>query len=231
MKKTKIKIILASALLMLILSSNVALAVPSWYPIIPCGTNANQRACEPCDIFRLALNVINFIVEGLMPPMAVLFIVYAGLLILVDGVFPGQAQKGTNIIKNIMWSIALMLGSWLLVNIFITSFVSSTALSNWSVFQCGGQRYTLPNFISGQPRTLTDLLNVVADKLFYLAIPIAVLLIIYAGILYLYSRGDANMTKNARNILRYVIIGLAIVFINKGFIILIKSILDLSQGR
>lgn len=91
--------------------------------------------------------------------------------------------------------------------------------------------FKVKNYLSGESVNITDLLGVIATKLIYLAIPVAVILIVYSGILLIYSRGDAGMVKKAKDILKYVVIGLAIIFINKGFIALIQSILDLGAKK
>lgn len=63
-----------------------------------------------------------------------------------------------------------------------------------------------------------------------IAIPIAVILIVYAGILFLTAGAvPANITK-ARTILTYVVVGLAIILIGRGFITLIESVLNLGAS-
>ena len=60
-----------------------------------------------------------------------------------------------------------------------------------------------------------------------MAIPIAVAMIVYAGILFLTSQGDPGKITKARQVLTYAVIGLAIILIGSGFITLIQSILEL----
>ncbi|OGN40621.1 MAG: hypothetical protein A2457_01975 [Candidatus Yanofskybacteria bacterium RIFOXYC2_FULL_44_13] len=87
--------------------------------------------------------------------------------------------------------------------------------------------FRVPNWLSGEPQSLTDLLDTLARWLMNIAIPIAVLLIIYSGLIYVTSRGDPKKVTQAQGILRAVVIGLVIIFIGKGFISLIRSILEL----
>jgi type IV secretory pathway VirB2 component (pilin) len=72
-----------------------------------------------------------------------------------------------------------------------------------------------------------DLVNVIGRWIFNLAIPIAVIIIIYAGVLMLTSGGDPGRFKNGRQALLYAVLGLAVVLIGKGFVTLIQSILSL----
>lgn len=75
--------------------------------------------------------------------------------------------------------------------------------------------------------TFEQLVNIIGTWIFNLAIPIAVIIIIYAGILMLTSGGDPGRFKKGRQALTYAVLGLAIVFIGKGFVSLIQSILSL----
>ena len=87
--------------------------------------------------------------------------------------------------------------------------------------------FEIPNPI--QAESLVDLAKAIGKFLFQIAIPIAVIVIIYAGILFLTSGGDKEKVTTARKALWYAVIGLAIILIGQGFFTLIKSILDLGR--
>ena len=59
--------------------------------------------------------------------------------------------------------------------------------------------------------------------------PIAVIMIVYAGVMFIFSKGDPQKVTTAKKILLYAVIGLAIVLINIGFKGLIDSILSAGQ--
>lgn len=93
---------------------------------------------------------------------------------------------------------------------------------------------------AGQPQTFTfsldnplqaenilDLINIITTWLFMIAIPIAVVMIVWAGVIFLTSQGEPAKITKARQILLYAVVGLAIILIGKGFITLIESILNL----
>jgi hypothetical protein len=75
-----------------------------------------------------------------------------------------------------------------------------------------------------------ELIGQITTWIFNLAIPIAVAMIVYAGVMFLISRGDISKITKAKNILLYAVIGLTIIFIGKGFITLIESILNLGKN-
>jgi hypothetical protein len=85
--------------------------------------------------------------------------------------------------------------------------------------------FNLPNPIG--VTTFQDFVNIIGKWIFNLAIPIAVIIIIWAGVLMLTSGGDPGRFKKGAAALKYAVIGLAIVLIGKGFVTLIQSILNL----
>lgn len=91
-------------------------------------------------------------------------------------------------------------------------------------------QFTVPNWLKGEPKDLVSLLDIIAKWLFNLAIPVAVGLIIYAGVLLMTAGANPAYVKKGGNILKWVAVGLAIIFINKGFISLIRSILELGNS-
>jgi hypothetical protein len=89
----------------------------------------------------------------------------------------------------------------------------------------GNQTFTLQNPIGIS--TFQDLVNIIGTWIFNLSIPLAVIVIIYAGILLLTSGGSPKRYELGKKALTYAVIGLAIVLIGKGFVSLIQSILSL----
>lgn len=88
--------------------------------------------------------------------------------------------------------------------------------------------FSIPNPL--EANNLLELIDVITTWLFNLAIPIAVVMIVYSGVLFLTSKGDIGKVGQAKKILLYAVIGLAIILIGKGFITLIESILNLGTG-
>ncbi len=93
----------------------------------------------------------------------------------------------------------------------------------------GGGSYTLQLENPLKTEDLGEFIKAIGTWLVAFAIPIAVGLIIYAGILLVFSRGESARVKRAGSILLYVFIGLLVMFIGGGFIALIESILNLGQ--
>ena len=89
----------------------------------------------------------------------------------------------------------------------------------------GSQSFEIRNPL--EVDNLQDLVNIIGRWIFNLAIPIAVIMIIYAGGLMLTSGGNPKRFGDGMTTLRYAVIGLAIILIGKGFVSLIQSVLNL----
>jgi hypothetical protein len=91
--------------------------------------------------------------------------------------------------------------------------------------------FNIPNPLRGGANDFASLIRIIAQWIFNLAIPIAVAMIVYAGILFLTSQGEPAKITKAKEVLTYAVIGLAIILIGSGFITLIQSILELGSSR
>ena|SRR3989338_4858160 len=73
-------------------------------------------------------------------------------------------------------------------------------------------------------KDIQSLVDWIVKTLIVIAIPIAVVLIIWSGITYMRSGGDPALVKKAGEILLWTAIGLAIMFVGGGFVDLIFSV-------
>jgi len=83
----------------------------------------------------------------------------------------------------------------------------------------------ITNPLKGGPENIIDVLGIIANFIFNLGVPVAVIIIIYSGITMLISGGKpANYQKGVHG-LKYALLGLAVLLIGKGFFSLIKTFL------
>ncbi len=76
-----------------------------------------------------------------------------------------------------------------------------------------------------QARTLQEAIDALINFLFYLAMAVAPILIVYAGFLILTAGGDATKITKAKQIILWTLIAVAIILFAKGFPALIKGAL------
>ncbi|PIR42100.1 MAG: hypothetical protein COV30_00140 [Candidatus Yanofskybacteria bacterium CG10_big_fil_rev_8_21_14_0_10_37_15] len=91
--------------------------------------------------------------------------------------------------------------------------------------------FSIPNPLKGGADDLSGLIKIIAQWIFNLAIPIAVIMIIYSGVLFLTAQGNSQQVTKAKDVLKWAVVGLAIILIGSGFVTLIKSILELGAPK
>ncbi len=118
--------------------------------LVPCGqitTGADgQRIianpCTLCHVPQLALNIIQFLFICIIPVIALIAIVGAGITIMVSGGSPALQSRAKSILKNTIIGLVIAYGAWLLVDAFLTviGVADWTGLSTWFQLNitCGG---------------------------------------------------------------------------------------------
>ena len=74
-------------------------------------------------------------------------------------------------------------------------------------------------------KDLADIIEKVTTAIRDLAIPVAVVMILWAGFNFLTAAGNPAKITKGKQILLWTVVGLAIVFIGGGFVDLIRSII------
>ncbi len=80
----------------------------------------------------------------------------------------------------------------------------------------------LPNPLGGVS-TIGDLLNKIIDALILFASPVVVVIVMYAGYLFLSARDEPEKITQARNTILYAMLGYGIILIAKGIGLIIQS--------
>lgn len=94
----------------------------------------------------------------------------------------------------------------------------------------GGQQsddITIQNPLTAN--SIPEVLDAIINFLLTLAAPIAVIMTIFAGYLFLIAGDNQEKVKTARKTLLYVVIGVAILILSKGIVSLAKSFLPLTS--
>jgi len=84
--------------------------------------------CTFCDFIQLGQNVINFLTQNIAFPLAVAFIIYGGIMMMVNSGNPGKLKENLGIIWSAVIGIAIMLSAWVILNTF---FHLMTGELNW----------------------------------------------------------------------------------------------------
>ena len=113
-KRTK-KILLALILFFLFVGIVPALAAE---PLVQCG-NEGQAACTFNDLFTTMGRVINFVISSIVPPLAILGVVWAAIIMMTSGGDPAKFNQGKNALMAIAIGLIIIYLSWWIVKSFI----------------------------------------------------------------------------------------------------------------
>lgn len=83
--------------------------------------------------------------------------------------------------------------------------------------------FDVPNPL--QSDSLLELINSVINVLIILAAPITVIMVVYAGFLYVTSAGNEEKVKTANKTIAYAAIGFAILLISKSVVVIVEDVL------
>jgi len=109
--------------------------------IVPCGGTA-QPECEFCHLFVLIQNIINFVLFYLVLPIATLLLVIGGLMFLLYGENPQQAEQAKSLLTAVIIGLVLIFSAWLVVGLFFTAIglsdfaITGIGLNEWFTIDC-----------------------------------------------------------------------------------------------
>lgn len=89
------------------------------------------------------------------------------------------------------------------------------------------QDTTIPDTITGAGDIIT-IIERVANWLFAILLALALLFILIAAFQFLTSGGDPGKVGTARQALTYALIGIAVAFLAKGLVLLVKFVLGIA---
>lgn len=94
------------------------------------------------------------------------------------------------------------------------------------IFSVQQNFFNIPNPL--KCNSFEDCVGLIAEFIYKIAIPIAVIMILYAGLLFMISGGNEGRVRKAKNALTWALIGIAILVVGGGFVYLIKDIMGVT---
>ncbi len=87
--------------------------------LVPCGQAGNP--CTLCHLFELFSNIVTFVLVTIVPPVATLFLVYAGILFYTAGGESGKITTARNVITSVLIGIAIIYGAHFFVSMILNA--------------------------------------------------------------------------------------------------------------
>jgi hypothetical protein len=98
--------------------------------LVPCGGGEGEPSCGFCHLFQLAHNIVTFLLipdndlnnfAALVPILASILFALGGFFFLTAAGNPARLAQAQQIITATVVGLLIIYGSWLLVNLFLTS--------------------------------------------------------------------------------------------------------------
>ncbi len=83
--------------------------------------NCRGTSCTPCHLFQLIANIVNFIVKDITPPLAGLFFLVGGVMMVAAGGSEERFKMGKTILVNALIGTVIVLAAWVIINTLITT--------------------------------------------------------------------------------------------------------------
>jgi hypothetical protein len=106
-------------------------------PLVPCG-GEGQPECELCHLFVLLDNIVKFVLQKLVPPIAALMLVFGGSMFFAAAGDPAKIGKAKGLFTSLAIGLVIIYGAYLLVSLFFTAIGVNewTGLQNWFEYPC-----------------------------------------------------------------------------------------------
>jgi len=171
-----------------------------------CGVSISDDTTLKTGIWQIAANIANDIAVA-AAYLVLGYVIYGGYLYTFSGGDPGKVATGRKTLTQAFLGLAIVMSANLIMSTIRFALLGSSGnLSNCLVIEEETNNITSNNCIDATT-VVTGTIN------WFIAIAgvVAVIFVIYGGILYITSSGDANKLKRAKDMIIYSLIGLAIV--------------------
>ena len=145
---------------------------------------------------QIALNVAEDL-SILVAYLIIGYVIYAGYLYMFSGGDPNKAATGKKALVHAFTGLAIAMSANLIMNTIRITLLGS-----------GGRFINCENQVCVDP---SDLVIRVINWFIGVAGVVSVVFLIYGGVLHITSSGDPTKAKKARDVMKYSLIGLAIV--------------------
>ncbi len=127
LNKTFLATLISLMIFSLILIPFAVFAVSS--PIVQCGTEKDasgniSNACTVCDLFTLVDRVVDFMLEVIAFPLAVIMFLYGGFMWITAGGDSGKITKGRKAIEYAVYGMIVAFAAWLIIDTILKALLS-----------------------------------------------------------------------------------------------------------
>ena len=106
--------------------------------LVPCGPGTAKPDCELCDFFVLFDNIVKFVLQKLVPPIAALMLVFGGSMFFAAAGDPAKIGKVKGLLTSVAIGLVIIYGAYLIISLFflVIGVNEWTGLQNWFEYPC-----------------------------------------------------------------------------------------------
>lgn len=103
--------------------------------IVPCGTSDTPE-CNICYLFQLIDNLVDFLLEVIALPLAVVMFLYGGFMWITAAGDPGKITKGRNALQYAVVGMIVAFAAWLIIDTILKALLAGGMgnIEGWGVW-------------------------------------------------------------------------------------------------
>lgn len=199
--------------------------------LVPCDTSTTPP-CQPCHFVVLLTRLTNYMVTRIAIPIAILMLMYAGFVFALAGGSPNRIAAGKKVLTNTLIGILIVFGAYFIVDTAIKAFTGDfrSISSGGSNFLNLGSKFgpwNAPTISTGcgheKPENqapsgnleqatnrVRDVIGRIANIFAAFLMGLSVIMILWSAFTYITSGGNTEKITQARQILVFALIGVAV---------------------
>ena len=95
--------------------------------LVPC----NGPDCTVCHVFKLVVNITEFLFKQVALPLAGLMFLVGGIIMMLSAGSEARYKKGKDILINTLIGLVIVLAAFAIVNTLIMFFADGTIANGW----------------------------------------------------------------------------------------------------
>lgn len=100
--------------------------------LVPCG-GPGQSDCTICSLFVGVKNIVDFLTLDIAIPLAVVILIYGGVMLLTSGGSEEKIKKGKTALRAAVWGLLIVFAAWLIIATILGNLVQ-TGYKPWLSF-------------------------------------------------------------------------------------------------
>ncbi len=88
--------------------------------LVPCG-GPGQPPCQLCHLFQLFVNILEFLLFSIVPPVAAMLFIWGGIKFYTSMGNPAGVEQGRKILMSVVVGIVIVYGSHFLISMILNA--------------------------------------------------------------------------------------------------------------